>query len=69
MKMYRKIVIFLFILLIIPFSCFALDVEPSIASGEDDGTSQLTDSNNYKNEATNYQSFIDDKVDLVNENE
>ena len=49
MKMHKKIIVFLFILLMVPFSCFALDVAPSIASGEENGNSQLVNSNNYKN--------------------
>ena len=53
----------------VPFSCFALDVAPSIASGEENGNSQLVNTNNYKNETTNYQAFIDDKANLLNENE
>lgn len=69
MKMHKKIIVFLFILLMVPFSCFALDVAPSIASGEENGNSQLVNSNNYKNETTNYQAFIDDKANLLNENE
>lgn len=67
--MHKKIVIFLFILLMIPFSCFALDVEPSIASGEGIDLTQLPMLNKYTNSSTNYQAFIDDRANLLDENE
>ena len=69
MKVYKKIIVFLFILLIIPFSCFALDVEPSVASSEESEDSNLIASNSYKNDSTNYVAFIDDQAKLLNDSE
>ena len=67
--MYKKIIVFLFILLMIPFSCFALDVETNIESGEEIDLTQLPRLNKYTNNSTNYQAFIDDRANLLDENE
>lgn len=69
MIMNKKIVIFLFIILLIPFSCLALDVEPSVSSSEENENTQITENKIYNNNSTNYQAFIDDEADLLNENE